>query len=87
MSVIEGIQTTSADGKTIVENVSDFIILSQDGINVMSLGKSAGRILKDSLGFERYMHALGSVDYVKIDPTNHLLFSCQFYDDRQVCVQ
>lgn len=65
-----------------VENVVDFIILSQDGITVMSLGKNMGRVVKDSLGFERYMHSLGSVEYVKIDPTNHLLFSCQFYDER-----
>ena len=48
----------------------------------MSLGKNSGRVLRDNLGFERFMHSLGSVDYVKIDPTNHLLFACQHYDDR-----
>lgn len=76
MSVLEGAQTTNIKGESVIENISDFIILSQDGIHVMSLGKNTGRILKDSLGFERFMHALGSVDCVKIDPTNHLLFSC-----------
>ena len=33
------------------------------------------------------IHSLGSCDYLKIDERNHLLFSCQFYDDRQICVQ
>lgn len=33
------------------------------------------------------MHSLGSCDYLKIEPTNHLLFACQFYNDRQICLQ
>lgn len=33
------------------------------------------------------MHSLGSCDYLKIESTNHLLFACQYYDDRQICLQ
>ena len=30
---------------------------------------------------------MGSCNYLKIEPTNHLLFAMQFYDDRQVRIQ
>jgi len=33
------------------------------------------------------IHSLGSCNYLKIEPSNHLLFQCQFYDDRKVAVQ
>lgn len=33
------------------------------------------------------IHSLGKCDYLKIEPTNHLLFAMQFYDDRQICLQ
>lgn len=26
-------------------------------------------------------------NFLKIEPTNHLLFACQFYEDRQIVVQ
>lgn len=33
------------------------------------------------------IHSLGSVNFLKIEKTNHILFACQYYDDRQVCIQ
>jgi hypothetical protein len=33
------------------------------------------------------IHSLGSIDYLKIEPDQHLFYACQYYDDRQVCVQ
>lgn len=32
------------------------------------------------------IHALGVCNYLKIEPTNHILFAMQFYDDRQICI-
>jgi hypothetical protein len=63
------------------------LILSKDGINVLALGEKKGRVIQDKEGFERYIHSLGSLNYIKIEPSNHLLFACQFYDDRKVCLQ
>jgi hypothetical protein len=66
---------------------NDFLILSKDGINMLALGEKEGRVVKDNEGQKRFIHSLGSVNYLKIEPTNHLLFACQFYDNRQICVQ
>lgn len=33
------------------------------------------------------MHSLGSCNYLKIEKTNHLMFACQYYEDRQICLQ
>lgn len=33
------------------------------------------------------IHSVGSCNYLKLEDTNHLLFACQFYDNRQIWVQ
>lgn len=66
---------------------NDFMILSKDGINLLALGEKAGKCVVDKDGLNRWIHSLGSCNYLKIEPTNHLLFACQFYDDRQICLQ
>ena len=63
------------------------MILSKDGVNVISIGENDKRVIKDSKGNKRVLHSLGSCNYLKIEKTNHLYFACQFYDDRQVCLQ
>jgi hypothetical protein len=55
----------------------DFLILSKDGINLISLNESHElKKIKDVNGFKRKIHSLGSLNYLKIEPTNHLLFAC-----------
>lgn len=61
--------------------------LSKDGINLLSLGNSMGRVVKDKDGLQRFIHGLGSCNYLKIERENHIKFSCQFYDNRQICIQ
>ena len=61
--------------------------LSKDGINLLSLGNSGGRVVKDKDGLERFIHPLGACNYLKIESDNHLKLACQFYDDRQIKVQ
>ena len=78
----EGYQLWESPVKGFLLNSNDFLILSKDGINVLALGEKPGRVIKDQEGFERYIHSLGSINYIKIEPTNHLLFACQFYNDR-----
>ena len=34
------------------------------------------KIIKDISGQKRLIHSLGSLNYLKIEPTNHLLFAC-----------
>ena len=59
-----------------------FMILSKSGINLLSIGYKGSRQVLDKDGFPRYIHALGSCNYLKVDPSNVIFFSCQFYDDR-----
>jgi hypothetical protein len=51
-------------------------LLNKDGIQLLALGDKPGRVVKDNEGFDRYIHSLGSFTYLRIEPTNHLLFSC-----------
>ena len=51
-------------------------------MNMVTVGRGEARKLKDKDGLNRLVHPLGSADFLKIEPSNHLLFSCQFYDDR-----
>lgn len=56
----------------------------------MVLGDRQGKpnkILTDSDNQKRMIHSLTEVDYLKIEKRNHIMFACQFYEDRQICVQ
>ena len=61
--------------------------MNKDGINILALGEKENKVVKDHEGFNRMIHSLGSCNYLKIEPKNHLLFACQFYENRQVCIQ
>lgn len=55
---------------------NDFLMLSKDGINLIALGHKEKKLVTDKDHQKRLMHSLGSCDYLKIEPTNHLLFAC-----------
>lgn len=83
----ESYQLWESPVKGFLLDTNDFMILSKDGINMIALGEKEGRVIKDMEGKDRFIHSLGSVNYLKIEPTNHLLFACQFYDNRQIHLQ
>jgi len=62
------------------------MILSSAGINIISLSKKENRVITDSEGLKRSLHSLGTCDYLKLEPSNHVLFACQFYEDRKICL-
>ena len=72
----ESYQLWESPVKGFLLNTNDFLILSKDGINVLSLGEKEGRTIKDQDGQRRFIHSLGTCNYLKIEPTNHLLFAC-----------
>ena len=61
---------------------NDFLVISKDGIQLLALGKQEKKVIRDVDGQKRMINSLGSVDYLKIEPRNHILFACQFYNDR-----
>lgn len=66
---------------------NDFLMISKDGIQLLAIGRGDNRVIKDSDGQKRMIHSLGSLDYLKLERRNHIYFSCQFYNDRQIWVQ
>ena len=82
----EGYQLWESQVKGFLLTTNDFMILSKDGINLLALGEKPGKCVVDKDGLNRWIHSLGSCNYLKIEPTNHLLFACQFYEDRQICL-
>ena len=54
----------------------DFFILQNQGIKAIKLGyQEKQRKIKDSNGDKVKMHSLHNCDYLKINPTNHILFT------------
>ena len=47
-----------------------FMILSQQGINVLAMGEHSSKAIIDKDGHDQYLHALGTSEYLKIDPDN-----------------
>lgn len=83
----EGFQLWESPVKGFLLSTNDFMILSKDGINLLAIGEKESKVVKDKDGLNRMIHSLGKVNYLKIEPTNHILFAMQFYDDRQICLQ
>ena len=61
---------------------NDFLIISHQGINVIAIGDKPSRVVEDAEGFKRMIHSLGSCNYLKIEPEQHILFACQYYENR-----
>jgi hypothetical protein len=83
----ESNQLWEAPVKGFLLSTNDFMILNKDGINVIALGEKDKKTLTDNEGNKRVLHSLGSCNYLKIEPENHLMFQCQFYEKRTICVQ
>jgi hypothetical protein len=65
----------------------DFVTLNRDGINIVALGSIDKREMVDSAGQERMLHSLQSVNYLKVDPENYLLFASAKPDKMEIKVQ
>lgn len=72
----EGYQLWESPIKGFLLNNNDFLMLSKDGMNIIALGEKEDKIVFDKDNLKRTMHSLGSVNYLKIEPTNHLFFAC-----------
>ena len=54
---------------------------------MINVSSNPPRMITDNLGEKRMMHPLGTVSYLKLEPTNHICFRNQFYDNRRICIQ
>lgn len=65
----------------------DYVSLSERGMGVLGLSTQfLTKRVKDNSNDMHQVHSLASCDYLKLNPRNHILFSCQ-QNDRNVCVQ
>jgi len=71
----EGFQLWESPVQGFLLDSNDFLTLSKDGIGCIALGEKPMRPLLDEEGEKRMMHSVGELNYIKIEPTNHLLFS------------
>jgi hypothetical protein len=51
---------------------------------IFALGSIPKRPIRDSVGEMRMIHSLESMNYLKLDPTNLLVFANQKMDKREV---
>ena len=63
---------------------NDFIIINRDGINVLALGSVDKRPIKDVEGNDRVMHSLEAYSYLKLDPSNSIVFANQNMNKREI---
>jgi len=67
---------------------NDFVTVNRDGINLLALGsKEEKRQIMDAGGNARIIHSLESANFLKVDPSNYLLFACAKMAKREVQVQ
>jgi hypothetical protein len=62
-------------------------MLSKEGKNVVALGNKKDREIKDNKGSKKKLHSLGSVNFLKIEPSNHIFFSFSSFDNRTINIQ
>lgn len=70
-----------------LESSKDFLSVNKDGINVVALGSIPHRPIVDSLGIERMLHSLESMNFLKIDDENHINFASQNMFKREVQIK
>lgn len=52
------------------------MLLSKQGIRIIALGDGGKRTVVDSNGNQRMIHSLESVNFLKVEPQNFILFEC-----------
>ena len=60
----------------LISNNKDYVILNRDGLSVMPLGKVDKRIFQGNEPQEKMVHCLEQLNYLKIDPDNHIEWDC-----------
>lgn len=82
----ESYQLWESSVKGFLLKSKEFMILSKDGIQLIMLGNKNARQLLDKDGNKRTLHSLCEMNYLRIEPTNHIYFQFQDYNDRHICI-
>jgi hypothetical protein len=62
----------------------DFISINKDGMHVVSLGSQPRKPLVDDNGYDRMLHSLDSVSFLKVDDENFISFAAQNMSKREI---
>ena len=60
----------------------DFVTINREGINVLSIGNHAKKSVKADNGQDKMIHSLDSMNYLKIDAKNFILY--EFANDHKI---
>ena len=66
----------------LLQKNNDFVTFNKQGLLVTALGSIQKRMIQDNEENDRMIHSLDSVDFLKVDPENYILFECA--DDEKV---
>ena len=59
----------------LMHKTNDFITINRDGLTILSLGAIQRKQVEDCNGDQRMLHSLTSMNYLKHDPANVIVFS------------
>jgi len=70
----------------LLQQQKDFVILSKDGMNIVALGRTDKRTLQDNQGNDRMIHSLESYNFLKVDPSNFILYEMADENNRRISI-
>ena len=70
----------------LLQKNKDYVHLSKAGMWVLSMGSDEQRIIQDINGVDRMIHSLESVNFLKVDKNNFIVFECAKSSNRIVSI-
>ena len=70
-----------------IEKNKELLSLSKAGINVLNLGSTPKRKIKDSGGSYKILHSLAAFSFLKIDSINYIKYYCQDYKNMIISIE
>ena len=65
----------------------NFITLSKQGINVVSLGNKPKKVVFGAEGNQKMLHSFDSMSFLKVEPINMISFYCQDENNKILAVE
>ena len=70
----------------LLRDAKDFIHINKEGMHVTSMGIVEKRALIDSNQIDRTLHSLESVNYLKVDKSNYIVFECADDNEKYISI-
>jgi hypothetical protein len=71
----------------LLSSTNDFLAVNKDGLTIFALGSTQRRQVRDCNGDLRMLHSLASMNYLKHDPANLVVYANQNIEKREVQIK